>query len=351
MRHNSHDAIGAAGTHMFCRVHVFACVNVLLSSQVIFHEQVNKQRRALMFYLDLAMKLKRTLVLPRTRLLRRGKGIGQFEPKADYVGWGELMNVSTIATLHPVMEWEQYVALHGAHVSLLVPLRECKPSQEVVTFNGWPNVQAAKISCEPGAQYAPNRLLQPPYAELESIAFMDTTDQLEMRTALGLRPFVQFTHDTYSLAADFAAKAFGGRKFVAVHWRQTDFLAVRRSQVGVLQSAAMVVGHIKALLRARGLQDVYLATDCDDPRELAAVVQALSPARYEPGSAGDKSLGLLERTKIANVEIAICAMADAFMGTGTSSFTLAITEERTAVFQKPPQSTSEMKGPPPKDEL
>ena len=27
---------------------------------VIFHEQVNKQRRALMFYLDLAMKLKRT---------------------------------------------------------------------------------------------------------------------------------------------------------------------------------------------------------------------------------------------------------------------------------------------------
>ena len=32
---------------------------------VISHEQVNKQRRALMFYLDLARKLKRTLVLPR----------------------------------------------------------------------------------------------------------------------------------------------------------------------------------------------------------------------------------------------------------------------------------------------
>ena len=38
---------------------------------VVFHEQVNKQRRALMFYLDLAMRLKRTLVLPRTRLVRR----------------------------------------------------------------------------------------------------------------------------------------------------------------------------------------------------------------------------------------------------------------------------------------
>ena len=30
---------------------------------------MNKQRRALMFYLDLAMTLKRTLVLPRPRLL------------------------------------------------------------------------------------------------------------------------------------------------------------------------------------------------------------------------------------------------------------------------------------------
>ena len=38
---------------------------------VAFHEQLNKQRRALMFFLHLAMRLKRTLVLPRPRLLRR----------------------------------------------------------------------------------------------------------------------------------------------------------------------------------------------------------------------------------------------------------------------------------------
>ena len=56
---------------------------------VVFHEQLNKQRRALMFYLDLAMKTKRVLVLPRARLLRR-KGLGQFHPNADYVSWGEV---------------------------------------------------------------------------------------------------------------------------------------------------------------------------------------------------------------------------------------------------------------------
>ena len=56
---------------------------------VVFHEQLNKQRRALMFFLNLAMKTKRVLVLPRARLLRR-KGFGQFHPNADYVPWGEV---------------------------------------------------------------------------------------------------------------------------------------------------------------------------------------------------------------------------------------------------------------------
>ena len=66
-----------------------AALDKYLLFDVIFHEQLNKQRRALMFFLDLAMKTKRILVLPRARLLRR-KGFGQFHPNADYVPWGEV---------------------------------------------------------------------------------------------------------------------------------------------------------------------------------------------------------------------------------------------------------------------
>ena len=66
-----------------------AALDKFLLFDVIFHEQLNKQRRALMFFLDLAMKTKRTLVLPRARLLRK-KGFGQFHPNADYVPWGEV---------------------------------------------------------------------------------------------------------------------------------------------------------------------------------------------------------------------------------------------------------------------
>ena len=68
---------------------------------VVFHEQVNKQRRALMFFLDLALKLKRTLVLPRARVLRRTNARGGFDPKAEFVRMGDLLNLSALRQLHP----------------------------------------------------------------------------------------------------------------------------------------------------------------------------------------------------------------------------------------------------------
>ena len=76
---------------------------------VAFHEQLNKQRRALMFYLHLAMRLKRTLVLPRPRLLQRKEGArgSQFEAEAEYMRWGELFNVSALNKLHPAVELEK----------------------------------------------------------------------------------------------------------------------------------------------------------------------------------------------------------------------------------------------------
>ena len=70
-----------------------------------------------------------------------------------------------------------------------------------------------------------------------------------------------------------------------------------------------------------------------------------------PGSTHQRSLSLVERVRAANVEIAICSMADFFLGTRTSSFTLAITEEREAIFGKPPETGSEMGADVPKDEL
>ena len=324
---------------------------------VIFHEQVNKQRRAFMFFLDLAMKLKRVLVLPRPRLLRRLQRAGShFDKKADYVAWGELFNVSALAKVHPVMELEQYLALHGG-VGLHVRIshKDCAPIDEETRFefNGVPDVVAARTICHNKLQYTVNALAAKPYAEIDAIAFSNSVDQVGPHVALPLRPYVRFEQSVYDTAADFVRASFDGEAFLAIHWRRTDFLHVRRSHQWALQSAPMLIRHARALMREHGLRHVYLATDSEDASEIAEVQAALQPARYT----GNKRT-LLAKTVTANVEIAICAMANRFLGTRTSSFTLAITEERAGVFGHEQWTGDEMGEPPPelerakaKDEL
>ena len=315
-----------------------AVVERFLLYDVIHHEQVNKQRRALMFYLDLAARLKRTLVLPRTRLVRRLDMPGsQFAPEAEYVSWGELYNVSVLARFHPVIELEQFVALHGP-ISLHVRIdhRACETGAGAITFNGL-STTAERTICSSGMQYNAVQLMGAEVGSLESLAFSESVDQLDMVRALTLRPYVRFAQDVYETAAAFVARSFGGRPFIALHWRRTDFLFVRASQPGMLQSASELIRHARRLMKRHGVEDVYLATDSNDAKELAVVHAALKPARYD-----SKPSTLRARVEMANVEITICAMAAYFLGTKSSSFTLAISEERTAIFQHAPETTAEM---------
>ena len=237
-----------------------------------------------MFYLDLAMKLKRTLVLPRTRLLRKARHGFNFDPNADYVGWGELYNVSTLSRLHPVMELDQYVALHGEQVTLHVNNNNqlCKAESKGATqvdYNG--RLFDAEYSiCSKGLQYETNRLLSHQFTGEESIAFGNSVDQLGMESALTLRPWVRFEQEIYDKAAAYVKKTFRGAPFLSIHWRRTDFLQVRRSQPGVLQSAEMLISHAKRLMKRHGLKHVYLATDCDDADALSMVEGAQAGALH-----------------------------------------------------------------------
>ena len=339
---------------------------------VIFHEQVNKQRRALMYYLDLAMKLRRTLVLPRTRLLRRKPGPGiQFEDKAEYAYFGALFNFSHLSSVHHVIELEQYLALHytvSMHVQLSHQCQSADAREEVkVPFNGL-EMHAHKSICTSGLQYD-MPALKGTYKDEQAIAFGGSVDQLMPQIALPIRPYVRFEQSIYDQAAAFVQEAFNGEPYLAIHWRRTDFLMVRRTQEFALQSPTDLIAHARFWMRRHNIKHVYLATDSDDASELAQVEKALHPKRYK---ASGKTVAqgvthdykhtpaeqlqltpLLSKTVTANIDIALCGMADRFLGTRTSSFTLAIMEERVAVFGHHPDTGIEMGKPPDvsKDEL
>ena len=314
---------------------------------VIPHEQLNKQRRAYMFYLDLARRLQRTLVLPRGRLVKRD-AYGRFlNDEAEYVRWGELFNLTTLNELHPAVELETFLE-EGNEVSHMIKIdhKGCEGGGKgTVDFNGLSGVPVGKFSCGAGLQYNIGVLFSK-FKDLPSIGFSHSVDQMSPQQALPLRRYVRYDKAVYNTASAFVARQFGGKPFVALHWRRTDFLQVRRTQPGVLQSAEELVRHARILMSKARTDQVYLATDCDDPGELGYIEAQLQPIRYLPPP-DEEGAGLRSRVETANLEVVICAMAERFLGTKTSSFSLAINEERVAIFGKAPGSGGEMDTLPP----
>ena len=319
-----------------------------------------------MFFLNLAIGLDRTLVLPRGRLLQR-MSRGQFAAEAEYVRWGELFNLSAINELHHAIELETFLAqggkidhlryADGVRFLLLAPRTfpllltsstllaqwkapggaACQESTapHVVTFNGIRGVHVDQSLCDASLRYSKEKLKKLPFT---AIAFDGSTDQHSAAQVAPLRPYVRFEQHVYDEAAAFVERTFSGEPFVALHWRRTDFLIARQTQSGVLQSAEALVKHAKELMLRHSVKHVYLATDSDDQTELAYVREALAPARYTRAETG----GLRARAEVANVEITICGMAAHFLGTKSSSYSLAIAEERHAVFGQPANTAAHM---------
>lgn len=300
------------------------------------HEQINKQRRALMLFLYLAQAINRTLVLPRTRLHDPHKTAPH-----QYVRWSTMLNVSAIALeKHRTIELDDYLLARpqGALIDTLVltPSPSCTPAETrtAFAFSG-EKLRFGRVRCASNLEHDHVALRN--MQDVNSIAFGSVLSQLSPHVALALRPAVRFVRSVYDDAAALVRRRFRGEPFLAIHWRRTDFLVARSTQPGVLQSAADVIAHAHRAMQARRIERVYLATDSTDEREVQQVVDALGAVRH-----GDVASDLVDRARLANVEIAICAMADFFLGTRTSSFTLAIMEERRAIFMRAPDSASEM---------
>ena len=323
---------------------------------------LHEQQGVLLFFLDLAMALGRTLVLPRCRL-RRLLADGSPSAQPEFVPWSELFDLATLSALHPAIPLESFVASHG-RVDLLAfaAPASCAPTTGAVerAFNGLPALPVMRSECGVHRSAAALRSLSH-----AAIGFVGSTELLGAGRAAQLRPHVRFERAVYAEAASFVRLRFNERPFAAVHWGHapqglapphagagTEAAEAEAATEAVAgwppsapQSAHDVARHSRRLMKRHGVRRSFLATDCDARAELAQLHAKLQPVRYARAGAGAGAggvPGLRQLVASEHVEIVICAMADYFLGTHASRFTAAVLEERATTFGLDAATAAEM---------
>jgi len=292
---------------------------------------LREQQATLLFFLDLAIALGRTLVLPRCRL-RRLMPDGSPAPDATLVPWSDLFDLGALTALHPAVPIDAFIASHG-RLDLLARATpdSCAPTttETALTFNGLPDVRVLRSEC--GVQSAPTALLSSPHA---AIGFSGSTASLGPDRAARLRPHVRFERGVYAEAASFVSEQLGAEPFVAVHWSAAP------PADGARQNAHDVARHTRRLMTRRGVRRAFLATDLAERVELSQLHAKLKPLRYKRAAAPTHSLR--ELVVRDHVEVTICAMATYFLGTLSSNFSDTVLNERTAVFELDPTTAAHM---------
>lgn len=310
------------------------------------HASLREQQATLLYFLDLAMVLGRTLVLPRCRL-RPLLPDGSPAAEVDFVPWSELFDLDALTALHPAVPLDAFVASHGRLDWLTsAASADCVASAAAseTPFNGLPGVRVLRSECGAPSSLTALRAL----SSHAAIAFAGRTDALDdAGRAARMRPHVRFERGVYAEAAAFASDRLGGERYVAVHWSAREPLhAPEDGDDGEAapppQSAHNVARHARRLMKRHGVRRAFLAAAHADRAELAQVVAKLQPVRYRPpaGAAAPQSLRALARRD--HIELVLCAMADYFLGTRRSAYSAAVFDERVAVFGLDAATAAEM---------
>ena len=117
------------------------------------------------------------------------------------------------------------------------------------------------------------------------------------------------------------------RKYIAIHWRQTDFLLVRSSRNDVLNTPEELVSKCKKLMKENDINKIYLATDSKDYKKLKYINDNLPLFFFNP----DKIELKTDKYLFAVIESIICAKSFKFYGTKTSLYSVNICGERGAL--------------------
>uniref|UniRef100_A0A914HCH2 GDP-fucose protein O-fucosyltransferase 2 n=1 Tax=Globodera rostochiensis TaxID=31243 RepID=A0A914HCH2_GLORO len=281
--------------------------------------------------------------------------------KRTKIRWSELFDMDSLANFVPVMEFDEFVDVHGDFVETVLYLQNYaegwpENGEYVLKYDLRPCIEADKYYIKRGHKWhghffdyaerfhAEDMKCLSIQGQSSTLATAVTNLSPKGRSLMVDRAEV-ILHDQFgdfffwqarksmryakrlrSLGDAFRAVQFGNAsEYLGAHLRRADFVWAHRMEIPSVEGAAVQVGEIASKL---GVRDVFLSTDAT-ASEVETFAHRLAEQNIRTVTFSDVGEDEdLSEAAISIVDQWICANSRFFIGTHLSTFSFRIHEDR-----------------------
>lgn len=287
-----------------------------------YNEQFFKQLAGFFYFLRDSINHKLTLVLPNFRTLPKDKNnlTIKNDQNFGYHTWDKFYDVESMKKKFNVITIEEFKKL-DLPIDILFSRTNRFCGDNFIKIS---DIEFKFKKRDTETKFGYNKL----YDQGDVIAICGTTSQLPYNTSSYMKYRLNIRyHQKYYDEIQKLLEEKNIEKYIAVHWRQTDFLRVRKSRSDVLNTPEELVEKCKKIMKETGINNIYLATDSKDYAKLKYINDNLPLFFLNSINKEYRN----DKYIYAVMESIICAKATHFYGTRTSLYSVNICGERGAL--------------------
>ena len=292
-----------------------------------YNEQFFKQLSGFLYFINEAVSFKCTLVIPHFRTLPKDernmtiKGNNNF----GYHPWEKFYDLDFLKSKYNIITIDEF-----KNLDLEIDVLFSKTNR----FCSENSIKISDIEIKFKNKISTGNNFRDIYLKNDIVAICGTTSQFpySMSGYHNIRKNIRYHSYLYNLVEKYLEEN-NIKKYIAIHWRQTDFLLVRSSRNDVLNTPEQLVEKCKKLMQENDVDKIYLATDSKDFKKLKYINDNLPLFFFNPDDLDIKN----DKYIFAVIESIICAKSVKFYGTKTSLYSINICGERGALGLDPKQ--------------
>ena len=295
-------------------------------------EQFFKQIRGLYYYLDFAKQINYTLVLPKMRFLKKDNNNDIIDPRVhEYVSFDEYFNIDDINQgNYKTITIEEFEKLNIPIDYLYFENTEYfTDNNELYTQKDISLLNNNKVLFSDITLHYKNFI----HKDMNKVDFrsMFINSVLAFKGVFFQPTTIEPMHIINILNVkykyyDYVIKLIQNQnvdKYIALHYRQSDFLKKRINRSDVLKDVDYLIKTCKEYMKQYDISNVYIATDSKDEHLLTRLKNELPLFfinEYHDGITDEKNLHI--------TEACICINSNIFIGTNSSCYSTFITSKR-----------------------